>query len=113
MDHILVYITAPDIKCARMVGKSLVEQRLAACANILPGMESLYWWDNEVQTAQEVVLLVKSTGAAFERLKEYVLSLHPYEVPCIVAIKIEAGHNPFLGWIAAQISPRESALENG
>lgn len=103
MDQILVYITAPDLDCARIIGRALVEQRLAACVNILPGMESLYWWNDALQSETEVVLLAKSTRILFQTLQDKVQSLHPYEVPCIVALDIVAGHAPFLSWIAAQV----------
>lgn len=102
MDRILVYITVPDLSVARRIGKNLVEQRLAACANILPAMESFYWWKGAVQSDQEVVLIVKTRAALLKPLTDRVVVLHPYDVPCIVALPIQGGYDPFLRWIEAE-----------
>ena len=104
MHQILVYITAPDMDCARKIGRTLVEHRLAACVNILPHMESIYWWDNAVQNEAEVVLLAKSTQDLFKALEAQVVAVHPYTTPCIVAVRLEHGHQPFLQWIQTQVS---------
>lgn len=103
MEQILVYITTPDVEQARRIGRALVERRLAACVNILPGMESMYWWDGSVHNDHEAVLLVKTMAAALDSLKETVRELHPYEVPCIVALGLVGGHEPFLRWIEAEV----------
>lgn len=112
MESVLVYITTPDVEQARRIGRYLVEKRLAACVNILPVMESLYWWDGSVQNDREAVLLAKTTAAAVEELRAAVVELHPYEVPCIVAIDMVAGHEPFLRWIHAQVTAAGKGTEN-
>jgi periplasmic divalent cation tolerance protein len=104
MDTLLVYMTAPDTATAQRIGRAVVESRLAACVNIIPGMQSLYWWKGAVQDEHEVVLLAKTTAAAFDALKTLVASIHPYEVPCVVSVALHDGHAPFLDWIRAQVT---------
>ncbi len=101
MERIMVYITTPDLDVARRIARTLVEERLAACANILPGVESFYRWQGAVQHDQEVALIVKTRAALLEALMERVVALHPYEVPCVVALPLNQGHEPFLRWIDA------------
>lgn len=103
MDTILVYMTAPDMGVAEGIGRAVVERRLAACVNIIPGMRSLYWWNGGVQSGQEVVLIAKTTTAALPALHECVLGMHPYEVPCIVSVALRDGHGPFLDWIKREV----------
>ena len=77
-DARLLYVTAKDRDEALRIGRALVEQRLAACANVLPGAESIYWWDGKVQQEPEAVLILKTTGARVERVVEEVRRLHSY-----------------------------------
>lgn len=102
MNSLFVYITAPDAACARQLATALVGERLCACANVLDGMESFYWWQDKVENARESVLIVKTTAAAYPALEQRVRSLHPYETPCIVAWNIERGFPPFLHWIVEE-----------
>lgn len=102
MAEILVYMTAPDADVAQRIGRALVEKRLAACVNILPAVQSMYWWDGAVQSEGEAVFLAKTSADLFGELEACVLAMHPYEVPCIVALNLERGHEPFLRWIDAQ-----------
>lgn len=99
MERIMVYITAPDLDVARRIAQALVEERLVACANILPGMESFYRWRGTVQNEREVVLVAKTRLALFDALMARVVALHPYEVPCIVSLPVKQGYEPFLRWI--------------
>ena len=101
MERVMVYITTPDLDVARRIARALVEERLAACANILPGMESFYRWEGAVLNDQEVVLIVKTRSALLVPLTERVIALHPYEIPCVVALPVNQGHEPFLRWIDA------------
>jgi len=94
-----VYITCKDVNEAKMVGKNLVQERLAACANILPGMISCYWWDGEVQEETEVVLILKSKESHAKKLVERVNALHSYDVPCVVFLPIQDGNPAYLKWI--------------
>lgn len=96
---ILVYITADNPQEAMRIATALVEQRLAACANILPAVQSVYHWDAAVQHSEETILLCKSTQDIFEKLRGAVCALHSYTTPCIVAVPIVAGNPDFIQWI--------------
>jgi periplasmic divalent cation tolerance protein len=100
-EYLSVYITAPSFDVAQTIGRTLVEERLAACVNIIPEMHSIYRWAG-IETAAEVVLTAKSRTALFEEIEKRVRELHPYDCPCLVAWPIEAGHQPYLDWIAKE-----------
>jgi periplasmic divalent cation tolerance protein len=101
-DARLIYITTDGTAEARMIGHALVEARLAACANILDPMTSVYWWDGKVQEGQETVLIAKTTATHVDALTERVRDLHSYDCPCIVSVPIDAGNPAFLEWVAAE-----------
>ena len=101
----LIYITTRDKDEARRIGRELVQARVAACANILDQMNSMYIWNDEFQDDQEAVLIVKTTESRLPELLSFVRARHSYDVPCIVALPIVGGHQPFLDWIAAQVAP--------
>lgn len=110
MQALWVYMTAGSVDEARTVGRALVEERLAACINILEGMRSLYWWDGAVQEDAETVLIAKTTEARLDALIERVKALHSYDCPCVVALPMAGGHQDFLDWIAVETAegPRQS-----
>lgn len=95
----MAYITAANRDDALKLATTLVQERLAACANIHDGMTSIYWWQGEVQQAQETSLIVKTRADLIEALKRRVCELHSYSVPCIVAWPIGDGHGPYLHWV--------------
>jgi periplasmic divalent cation tolerance protein len=97
-----VYVTAPDRACAETLAESLVRERLCACANLLGPIRSVYRWKGRVERGREVALVLKTTRAAFPRLRARLRKLHPYETPCIVALPIAGGDPGFLAWIAAE-----------
>jgi periplasmic divalent cation tolerance protein len=99
MQTYFVYVTASSKEEAACVGREIVEQRLAACANVLDGMQSIYWWDGAVQEANEAVLILKTKESTLQELMETIRRLHSYECPCIVAIPISAGNPDYLQWI--------------
>ncbi len=101
MEFIFVYVTCKNRAEALNVGKSVVEARLAACANIIDGMESIYWWQGELQVEKEAILIMKSRRDLFEELTEKVKSEHSYEVPCVVALPIQTGNQDYLNWLMA------------
>ena len=76
---------------------------MAACANILPSITSYYWWNGEVQNAKEVAMLAKTTQENFTKLKELVLQLHSYEVPCIISLPIEEVEEKYANWIKTEV----------
>ena len=97
-----VYITAGSRDEALAIGKALVEERLAACANILGGMTSIYWWEGALREDAEAVLIVKTRAELVDRLIERVKALHSYDCPCVVAWPIEAGNPAYLDWLAEE-----------
>lgn len=100
-----VYITAADMDAARVLGREILRRRLAACVNILPAMESMYWWNDQIESAQETVLIAKTTSDRLGDLIAEVKRIHAYECPCVVALPIDAGHGEFLDWIHEQTHP--------
>ena len=94
-----VYMTARDKKEARKIGKALVEERLAACVNIIDKMNSIYWWKGKMEKAKEAVLIAKTKKALVPRLIKRVKSLHSYTCPCIVSLPILDGNKEYLRWI--------------
>ncbi|MEO8439037.1 MAG: divalent-cation tolerance protein CutA [Spartobacteria bacterium] len=99
-EAILVLSTFPDTATAERVGRELVEQRCAACANILPGVESIYWWEGKVENAKEALVLFKTTSDRYEALETTLRQRHPYEVPEIIAFPIEQGLPEYLRWVS-------------
>jgi periplasmic divalent cation tolerance protein len=102
----LVYVTAPSLAEAESLARLAVEGRLAACANILPAMRSLYWWQGRLETADEAVLLLKTTEALVPALTRALTEAHSYDCPCVVALPIASGNPDFLRWIEAETAPR-------
>ncbi len=102
-DSLVVLITAPSQEKAAELGRAVVEERLAACASLVPGIRSIYRWEGKVCEDAEVLLIVKTRRERFERLEARVKALHPYSVPEIIALPIEAGHAPYLKWIAGAV----------
>ena len=94
-----VYMTAGSVEAARVIGKVLVEERLAACVNMFEHMQSFYWWEGKVQEDQEVVLIAKTTKSLTDALIERVKQIHSYDCPCIVTLPVESGNPDFLAWI--------------
>lgn len=105
MPAFLVYVTAPGAAEAEALARLAVEGRLAACANILPGMRSLYWWQGTLEQADEVVLILKTTEALVPALTKALVEAHSYDCPCVVALPITAGNPAFLQWIEDETRP--------
>ncbi len=99
MKPLLIYITARDKKQAKRIGRKLVEERLAACANISGGIDSFYFWEGRLRRDHEAVLIVKTSHGLLNRLIKRVKSLHSYSVPCIVALPVIGGNPDFLAWV--------------
>lgn len=106
-DRILwVYVTAADADEARRIGRALVEERLAACVNVLPGHTAIYRWEGRLQEAPEGAFLAKTTAARFEALSARIRALHSYSLPCILALPAAAGDAGFLDWVRAETSEK-------
>ena len=104
-DALLVLTTAPDERVAELLANTLVQERLVACVNILGGVRSVYQWQGKVDSASEVLLLMKTTRLALDALKQRLPALHPYEVPELIALRIDDGLPSYLAWIAAETKP--------
>ncbi len=102
---LMVYMTMSDAEEARRIGAALVERRLAACVNILPPIQSIYWWENAVQQAEEVACIAKTEEDRFEALCAAVRGMHSYKTPCIVALPLAAGERDFLAWLRESTRP--------
>lgn len=99
---IFIYVTCPNKKLALKIADQLLRKKWIACANILPQMESLYRWQGRLQKDREVILILKTKKALFEKVEKLVLKLHVYECPCIVALPISQGTKKYLNWLDAE-----------
>ncbi len=95
----LLYCTCPDTETAQRIARTLVEQKLAACVNIVPGLRSIYRWKDAVQDEAECLLLIKTRDSRVTALSETIRLLHPYELPEVIAVPVVAGLAPYLDWI--------------
>ena len=98
-DKAVVFITASTKQEADNIARLLVEQRKAACVNIIPGVHSLFWWHGELDSAEETLLIVKTRTALLPQVTDIVNKAHSYEVPEVVALPIIGGNEPYLRWI--------------
>jgi periplasmic divalent cation tolerance protein len=103
-DALVVLVTAPSADEAARLARALVEARLAACGNVLPGLRSIYRWEGRVQDEGEALLLLKTTRDRFEALRDELLRLHPYDVPEVLALPVEAGSPAYLAWLAGAVT---------
>jgi len=103
--HCIVYVTAP-VDEARALAHAVVSRRLAACANVIPKMESIYWWDGKMETGDESVVIFKTRRSLASALTDVVRSEHSYECQCVVVVPIEGGNPDFLAWIDAETVPQ-------
>jgi periplasmic divalent cation tolerance protein len=97
----VILSTCPDAQVAERLARTLVEESLAACVNIVPGLRSIYRWDAAVQSDEEVLMIVKTTAGCLEAARERLVALHPYEVPEAIALPVADGHHAYLEWVAA------------
>ncbi len=102
---LLVMSNAPDHATAHALARSLVEAKLAACVNILPGVQSVYRWQGQVEEATEVTLMIKTTRRRYPQLQQVLLAAHPYDLPEVVAWPLTDGYPPYLQWVAAETKP--------
>ena len=98
-DYIVVFVTAGSEKEGEKIAQALVEEKLAACVNMVPGLKSVFRWKGKISTQEEVLLMIKTKDGLFEKLKKRVIELHSYEVPEIVALGILAGYEKYLNWL--------------
>ena len=99
---VLVYTTYPSLVEAEKAGRDVVEQRLAACVNILPGMVSHYWWEGKIERGEEVVMILKTRASLAARMSEAVKASHPYTTPAILVLPLESVDATYLRWLLAE-----------
>lgn len=97
-------VTAPDLQTARKLAEAALTQKLAACANILPGVESHYWWQGKLDQSAEVLIIFKTTEELRSALRDCVLSNHPYETPEFITLPIDFGSDAYLRWIRESVT---------
>ena len=103
-DKRIVLTTAGSIEEAQRIAAALVEQRLAACVNILPGVESVFRWQGKIDRTSEWLMIIKTKAEAFERVRYAIQKLHSYDVPEIISLEIDDGSAAYLQWIDETVS---------
>jgi periplasmic divalent cation tolerance protein len=101
----IVLVTAPDLKTARRLARAALRERLAACANLMPGLESHYWWRGKMESSREVLLLFKTRASRLRKLERLILAEHPYDTPEFVVLPLTAGAEKYLAWLARETKP--------
>lgn len=104
MEHIVVFITAPDEDTAVNIAKVLVEEGLAACVNIVKDIRSIYKWQGKMEDESEVLMIAKTSHDMFSALAKRVKSMHPYDVPEIISVPIIQGWGPYIKWLSEAVS---------
>lgn len=107
VNALICFCTCPDPDTAERIATALVDERLAACVNLLPGLQSVYRWQGQVERADEVLLLVKTTADRFDALCARIKALHPAELPEVLAVEAAVGLPAYLDWVAAQTRPTD------
>lgn len=101
--YLQIFSTVDSAETAKRIATALVERRLAACVQIVPGLRSVYWWQDKVEEASECLLLIKSTEQQYPALEAAIRELHPYDCPELVALKIAAGLPAYLDWLQNEV----------
>ncbi len=101
----VVLVTAPDAEVASGLARALVDERLAACANLVPTVRSIYRWEGALQEDDEVLLVIKTTAAKTPALSERVKALHPYDLPEVLALPAAGGSEAYLDWVRSEVAP--------
>ena len=101
--YVIVLVTAPDVKTARSLAKAALGARLVACANLLPKIESHYWWQGKLERGAETLILFKTTRAKLAALEKVILARHPYDTPEFIMLPLTAGNQRYLDWLAASV----------
>ena len=103
MAALIVLSTAPKVPEAEKIAQVLVEERLAACVNLLPQIDSRYWWEGKVQSGQEVLMIMKTDSKRFKALEKRIQELHSYDVPEVLAIRVADGSRAYLKWLQSSL----------
>lgn len=107
-DAIEIHVTMPDAERATALARALVSEGLAACVNVVPGVRSIYRWEGKIQEDDEVLCLIKTRPAIFDRVRRRILELHPYDVPEILGFTVDEGSPAYLDWLRAATAEPET-----
>jgi periplasmic divalent cation tolerance protein len=99
----VVLVTGPDVKTARKLARAALEARLIACANLIPRVESHYWWKGKMERSAEALLVLKTTAGRLAALEKLIVAKHPYDTPEFIALPISRGHKRYLDWVQDSI----------
>lgn len=106
-DRVVTVVTAaPDVDVAERIGATLVEEGLVACANIVPGVTSIYRWEGSIARERETLIFMKTAVSRTHRLTERIVELHPYDLPEVIALPVEGGHDPYLTWVRSAVGSK-------
>jgi periplasmic divalent cation tolerance protein len=100
---VIVLVTAPDLKVARRLAQAALKARLIACANLVPKLESHYWWEGKIETGVEVLMVMKTTRMRLAALEKLIVAKHPYDTPEFLVMPLMAGNTRYLKWIAGSV----------
>jgi periplasmic divalent cation tolerance protein len=107
-DVLIGFCTVPDRPAAERIAEALVDERLAACVNIVPGIRSVYRWEGKVEFSDELLLIIKTTRQApMARIRERLLTLHPYDVPEFLLVQVGSGLDKYVAWVGQSVTPAE------
>ena len=109
----LVLVTAPNLKVARQLAQIILQQRQAACVNLVPRLESHYWWRGKLERSAEILLLIKTTKPKLRTLEKLILAQHPYDTPEFVVVPLQSGHQRYLAWISESVKTPARVLKPG
>src|SRR5947208_14150271 len=102
--YAVVLTTSPDLGVAQALAKAALSERLVACANLIPKLESHYWWQGRIESRTEVLVIFKTTKAKVKALEKLVLEKHPYDIPEFIVLPISAGSKPYLDWVSRSVT---------
>ena len=103
-NYVLVITTTPDINTARKLSRAALKARLIACANILPKVESHYWWKEKIESSGEVLLFLKTSRRRMGALEKLIIGMHPYDTPEFLAVPLAYGNKKYLDWLGQALS---------
>jgi len=101
----VVLVTAPDLKTARVLAKAALRAQLIACANLVPKVESHYWWREKIESGPEVLLVLKTQSSRLPALEKLILTRHPYDTPEFLVLPLQSANGRYLSWLALNTSP--------
>ena len=103
---IIVFVTVPGLREGSRISKAILTSRLAACVNVIPGVQSMYQWKGKIVREKEAMLVMKTTRARYQKLEQKIKQLHPYEVPEVIAMPLICGSPQYIGWVTREVANR-------